>query len=462
MAKITQEQIYSVTSKLVVMDDIISYNGNFYRYNNWIWKLIDHSGDIEATIFNSFIDSKLPIPANQNINEVKTLLKPITYNEYKKSIIAKSDSLKRNWDIYLNDNILNLKTMKNKQYEKEDFVFQNLPYNFIHDDEQRREFIQKNTIWFKSFLTSVFLDDKYLQPDWKYTEEWLLETQNIIKFVQEWMWYSLLPFNPLEKALIMVWEWRNWKWVLTNIWKEVIGKDNYTTLTLEEINDPWYLWLTKNKLINFSDDLNSNIQLDTWVVKGSASNEEVSSNQKFKDQDRFFFTSKLVMSCNELPYLKKVWPAVKERFQILTFPNIFTQDKWNLNINLKHELKEESEWIFNWAVEWLIRLHQNQQFTMPNWVKDDINSYMEDYDIVSLWIKEDEDIVTNDLLWMDSPKKLYWIFSLFAQSSWKQVMSKPKFYKKLETLWYLKVKIEGYEYFRWIKIKKEQSWLNNK
>ena len=458
--KINSEQIYAVTNKLVKHHDVISYNDNFYRYNNWIWELMHHSWDIESLIFNSFINLNLPIPTSWNINEVINMMKPITFNEYRSSIIQKNDVLKRQWEINTKSWINLLSNLSTKPYTKEDFVFQSLPYNFIEDDEARNAYIKANTQGFRKFLTSVFLNDKYKKTDWSYSEEWTDELKNIIKFIQEWFWYSLLPFNPLEKSLIMVWEWRNWKGVLTSVWKEVIGKDNYTTLTLEEVNSPKHLWRTKNKLINFSDDMNSNIQLDTWVVKGAASNEEVTTDQKFKDQEQFFFTAKLIMACNELPYLKKVWPAVKERFQILNFPNVFTQEKGNLNINLKKELVLEAEWIFNWAVEWLIRLHKNQAFTIPNWVKEDINSYMEDYDIVSLWIKEEEEILTNNPLVIESPKKLYGMFSIFAWTSWKQVMSKPKFYKKLELLWYKRIEIDWYEYFKWIKIAKDQAWMN--
>jgi hypothetical protein len=54
------------------------------------------------------------------------------------------------------------------------------------------------------------------------------------------------------------------------------------------------------------------------------------------------------------------------------------------------------------------------------------------------------------------------MFSIFAWTSWKQVMSKPKFYKKLELLWYKRIEIDWYEYFKWIKIAKDQAWINQK
>ena len=444
------DQSLAIATDLVTKFDIISLSDDFYQYNEGIWEPLKLRKKVESIIHTAYATRGIGYPTMWQISDTIGVVWIVTYNIYGPQIDTMSSKLKRAWEIPLRSWLYDIATNTVREYERKDLMFASLPFDLILDEEERTNYIRANIWTFKSFITSVFKDEQHTKVDWSQTEEWQTELANTIMFIQEWLWYSFLWFNPLEKTLIMYWEWRNWKWTLNETWKTILWKDNYCTLSAEEINDPRYLWRTKNKLVNFSDDMNTNVQLDTWVIKWAASNEEVSSDRKFRDQDQFYFTCKLIMACNKMPYLRNPWTAVKERFQIMTFKNEFTEDKANLKINLKEDLEKDAEAVFNWAVDWLIRIYKNKKFTVPKSIKEDVQSYMDEFDIVGLWFKEDEDIhigPDNKI----KPNDLYKHFNLFAASSWKQVLSKPNFYKKIEKMGYEKKLHNWYAYFHWLR-----------
>lgn len=447
------EMANKVAYKIVKDQDIILYKEDFYKYNNWIWECIELKEEINCNIYDLFMALSFPIPDPAIITMAKSYIWVYSFKQYQKTMKQLSNNKfnGRKWEVNLRSWVYDLATNTTRPYTKEDLVFKSLPFDY----NPSPEYFEENKHWvlstsvFKQFLKSTFYNEDYKQADWQLSEEWRQEQEAIINLIQEWFWYSLLRFNPLEKSLIQFWEWRNWKWTLNEVWKRIIWDNNYSTLALQELNDPWFIWRTKNMFINFSDDLDHSTQLDTWLIKSAISWEEVTSNRKFKDQEQFYFTAKLIMAWNKLPYLKNAWTAVKERFHVLTFKNEFTEENGKLDINLKSNLMVETEWVFYWAMEGLQRLYKNKKFSTPDCVKEDINAYIEEYDLVSLWIEEDENLK----FWpsrTERPQKLYDQFSSFWLKSGKHTMSKPSFYRKLEKLGYQRRRFDWYQKFIWI------------
>lgn len=428
------DKAYAVARKFTEENDVIRFKGTFYLFNEGVWRL-ESSENTEAWISNTYIKMHSE-PANKSqIQEISQMIQNLTYEKYRKQIKYLDDKKTKN-TINIKSGILNLDTLEVKPYEKEDFCFHKLPFDYIDNP--------KCPTMAKFLTTSMNFPSDYKAA--KDSEEYN-DYLTLMYFIQEWMGYTLIPGNPYHKAMIMVGDGRNGKGVLQFIWGVILGKNNVSHVDIKGINDGKEMFMTRNKLVNFSHDIESGQQLDTGVMKSATAGETVSVNEKYKPQYEMEFTAKIVIACNDLPYIKNTGSAVKERFYVLPFDRVFTEAE--RDPKLKEKLLKEAEHIFSWAVKGLTRLQNRGYFLPPKRSIMSGEAYIRANDSVSMWLDEDNLRAEGEKTERQEAWKAY---KWYCESSGLRPGGKIKFYEKMEKKGFDVATINGKRYFKDIKL----------
>ena len=100
---------------------------------------------------------------------------------------------KNEYDLCLNDYIINVKTWEIREYSKTDYKFSKLPYNYT-DISKYEEHKPKRRL---KFLDEVFITFR--------------EKDQVSSFIQEMFGYFLLPMTRMEKFFLLYGDGRNGK-----------------------------------------------------------------------------------------------------------------------------------------------------------------------------------------------------------------------------------------------------------
>lgn len=428
------EKAFTIGKLFVDEKDIISYHGCFYEYHDGLWNLMSEA-EINSKIYQEYLLTFSPPPKRQ-IDEVKMVIANKSYDRYSESFKKLKDNQETK-DINLKNGVFNIETKETRLYVREDMAFHRLP--FVYNPEVKAE----STTTFRNFMMTTF---GFTDLEESTDPELLEEFQKVMWFVIEWLGYSLISGNRFHKGLIMVGEGRNGKGVLQDLWTQLVGIENTSYLDLKLLNDSVHVAGTKDKLINFSPDLQQGQQLDTGNIKSAVSGESLTANEKYKKPYHFDFTAKLIVACNELPYIKSLGAAVRERFFILPFDVVFTEDQ--RDPDLKYKLRKELEGIFALAVKGIERLLARGHFDPPQRCLHTFEKYLRANDTVSQWIEEDQLIAGESKALR---KSLYEGYKRFCRESSYKPLGKTKLYDRLQQLGYENIKRDGYDYIKGLK-----------
>jgi putative DNA primase/helicase len=205
-------------------------------------------------------------------------------------------------------------------------------------------------------------------PNWNLFLEMLEFDLDTLSKLQEWAGYCLLPMvqGSLQKSLFFIGEGANGKSVFLETLAAVL--DNVSHLELSELFDRFKIAELECKLANICTDVETSKVMDARFKKIVAG-EPQSAERKFKDPFEFQPFAKILFSANDFIPTKDRTHGYYRRFDILKFNRIFKTEEQKPE--LLQELKDEVPGIFNWALEGLERLSQQ------NWIMTK-SAYMED------------------------------------------------------------------------------------
>ncbi|WP_251980324.1 phage/plasmid primase, P4 family [Salinibacter ruber] len=181
------------------------------------------------------------------------------------------------------------------------------------------------------------------------------------KTLQQYVGYALLHWGlPLHKALFLVGPQAAGKSTLLEAICEVLGKATHLSphqlvggrFGAIELEDAW-----ANVAADISSDLLSNVGRFKEITAG----DPVYVERKFEQGYTIRPTTKHFYSANQLPEIKVDDDAFFRRVLIVPFPK--TVPKEDRDPSLPDRLKLEQDGILRWAVEGLMRVLENEEFT---------------------------------------------------------------------------------------------------
>lgn len=174
-----------------------------------------------------------------------------------------------------------------------------------------------------------------------------------------------------EKMLVLYGGGSNGKSVATDILRELLGRDNVSSVDLEKLTtDDNHRSLIEGKLANIAQENGQNVAYS--ILKNIVSGEPVMVKTLYKDPKLITNYGKLISSYNQLPKSEATLGFFR-RWIIIPFDVTITEQE--RDIRLKDKLCEELPGILNWVLEGLKRLVVNRAFTESSVCSNALESY---------------------------------------------------------------------------------------
>lgn len=227
------------------------------------------------------------------------------------------------------------------------------------------------------------------------------DDKEIRSLLEECIGYCFLNRNEMSKSFILIGNGANGKSTYLDALKNVLGRQNYVSLDMDELSDRFSPATMFGKLANIGDDISDEFLQGKAIsqFKKIVSGNDIKGEQK--GQDAYFFRPKvkLLFSANEIPRMRnKGFDAIKRRLIIIPFNAKFSKDDPDYKWNIVSELKQQdvAEYMIKIGLEGLKRVLENQGFTESQKVKDELDSFELDNNPIKLFIDElDEQEILN-------------------------------------------------------------------
>lgn len=351
LLKRTNEQKFSLCRK----------NEMVYLFNGQYWE------HIENTLFKDFLGQ---VALKAGVNKFDAKLHQFKDELFKQFI---SDARLKEIPTDNKTTLINLKngtfeiTGSNqniRKFNKCDFLTYQLPFAFDPD--------AKFPI-FKNFLNEV-LPEKELQD-----------------ILAEYLGYIFIKNGvlKLEKVLLLYGTGANGKSVLFEIISALLGKQNITNYSLQSLTgkDGYHRAMISNKLLNYASEING--KLEVSFFKQLASGEPVEARLPYGNPQLITDYARFIFNCNELPRETEQTNAFFRRFIILPFRKTIPVEKQNKKL-AEQIINHELSGVFNWVIEGLKRLLENEKFTDSEIVKNEVAQYEIESDNVLMFLEDSD------------------------------------------------------------------------
>lgn len=198
------------------------------------------------------------------------------------------------------------------------------------------------------------------------------------KLIEEMIGYTLFRRNELGKCFILTGQGANGKSTLLDVIKTLLGKENISSVALNELSDRFRTFQLEGMLANIGDDISNSYIEDNSTFKKLVTGETVNVERKGRDPFDFENYSKLIFSCNDIPRINDLSDGLKRRIIFIPFNAVFSKSDIDYDPFIIDKLlsNEALEYLLKIALEGLDRILYNREFTTPK----QVNEAWEDYE----------------------------------------------------------------------------------
>ena len=227
----------------------------------------------------------------------------------------------------------------------------------------------------------------------KYLETVFEGDHERISLVQEIFGYCLTADTKLQKFFIFYGNGSNGKSVLANVMRKVIGKDNCSSSTLEQLSKQFGAQVIQDKRLNISGESDSSGNtLNTQQLKLITGEDMIQVESKFKNPIMIRPYVKLVVLSNHYPTTEDTSDGFLRRCLFIPFNVRFIEEGSELgpkeaykDKDLQVKLDLELDGIFMWALQGYQRLKENNYVLTQCMASDQV---LKDFMIYNNPVKE--------------------------------------------------------------------------
>ncbi len=203
----------------------------------------------------------------------------------------------------------------------------------------------------------------------------VVEEKNI-PCLQEFIGYCLYRGMPIHKAFMFLGAGKNGKSTVINLITKFLGRNNISNKGLQQLTiDRFAKAQLFGKLVNAAADISSAALGQTGTFKELTGGDYVDAEKKFMESFEFQNYAKMLFSANTLPKTKDDSFAFYRRWILINFPFTFDGKDCDPFILEKISTPNELSGLFNWAIEGLLRLLKNNDFTYEKTVEETREQY---------------------------------------------------------------------------------------
>jgi putative DNA primase/helicase len=319
------------------------HKNEFFRWENGHYTGVSDE-DLETLIFR-FMETRLP-PAQQTPRLCKTIAQCVQYKTALDSV--------REAPFWINSDDLG----PNRDYIALDNGIFSLQKAFNGDADC---LMPLTPAWFSPVSLDFSFDPNADCPRWlEFLQEVLPGDPELIRLLQMWFGYCLVPDTSLHKALMLVGDGSNGKSVILAVLIGLLGQGNVSAVPLEAFGTRFGLMPTIGKLANVVFEIGELDRVAEGAFKSFTAGDLQTIDRKNKDPLETPPTARLVLATNRLPRFVDRTDGVWRRLIIVPF-NVQIPEGRQDEL-LLGKLKAELPGILNWALIGLYMLRQQRRF----------------------------------------------------------------------------------------------------
>jgi P4 family phage/plasmid primase-like protien len=223
----------------------------------------------------------------------------------------------------------------------------------------------------------------------KFLDQVMCGDQDLIHLLLEFAGYAFSgEFPRQEKTLVLTGKGSNGKSTFIDVLKALAGKSNYSALDWKAMRNETFRQGMDGKLFNLAEESPKDAFKDPTFFKCVISGGEMLINVKYKQPYSIVNKTKLIWACNELPTSDDTTWGFFRKLLIIPFNAEFSDEKGNIDKDLREKLSTELSGIFNHILKGHERLTKQKMFTSARESKNELDSYRSQVDHATRWIKE--------------------------------------------------------------------------
>lgn len=219
----------------------------------------------------------------------------------------------------------------------------------------------------------------------------------------------------MQKIFIFFGEGNNGKSTLLRVITSFIGRGNYTTLSLQDLEKNFRPAELENKLVNLGDDIPATTIKDSSLLKSISSGENVLVERKNKDPFILRNYATLIYTTNKMPRVNDKSYGFYRRLVLIPLDAKFNKDDpdYDPDIAQKVVTEDARSYLLNMAVRGLHRMLKDG-FTTSDKVEKAIETYKEKSSTTLSWIAENA--ISDKYLLSKSTATLYFEFKSWCEN----------------------------------------------
>ena len=320
------------------------YNGSIYFYTNRGYS--NNTKELELIIYNLIPEI--------TTNSIKEILHYIDIH------LAINPTTPTRHYIQTLNGLVNLYTGEFREFDKNIFTTVSIPVYFnTHADEKE--------------MTDALM--MYANYD-----------KELFELLVEFIAYIFFDKNKFRKMFMLYGIGSNGKSKYTSIIEKFIGKENITSLSLDDLNHRFKVAALVSSRCNIGNDIGAKLLDDSQMIKKLTGEDLINADRKNRDPIEFECSAKLVFSCNKLPRANDKSYGFYNRFIILPFTFDFDSYKGSDDFNIIDFCNiNNMSALLNMIIPRYKRLIDNNRFSKSQKVIENLIMYMSSNDGVAKW-----------------------------------------------------------------------------
>jgi P4 family phage/plasmid primase-like protien len=205
--------------------------------------------------------------------------------------------------------------------------------------------------------------------------------------LQQYFGYCLLGHCEFQKALFLYGVGANGKSTAINALVSVLGIENASTLTIEDLGQRFTSHFLQGKMINIATETNTRNPLDTELFKAAIRGDAIKAERKYGEPYTFKPIAKWIVAMNETPIIPDKTPGFTRSILVLEFKRRFVGKE--IDPQLSEKLAQERDGIFMWSLFGLERLIKQNGFETPVQVEEERKDFMRALNPFLIFIEEE-------------------------------------------------------------------------
>ncbi len=328
---------------------------------------------------------------------------------------------------------INLQCKKVGTFSNPKFIGFNSEIYDIHSDETHNynpNFIMNNKINYD------YDKNAYDEIMDKTLDKVCCNDKQVRALLEEMIGYSLYRKNTMQVCFILTGGGSNGKSTILNCIKKLIGKGNYTSLDLAELEDTFKPSELYCKLANIGDDISSKYLETSSVFKKCVTGESFMVQKKYGQPFELESYATQIFCANELPPVKDKSDGFNRRLVIVPFKAKFSNTDVDYDPFIEDKLLSDSAitYLLKLAIDGLKRVLLTKKFTISDIGEKEKTEYVKSNNNLLEWFDDEPSIENN------SVNDVYVNYSVWCVQNGYIPLKKANFSKEIRQL--LKLKSE--------------------